>query len=583
MTSSIPRWALVPLALALVLGLWLAADGRLSGDEPGYLYAAAYQTVPQILAGEVQPSGIPGFTQGRILHVLFLKGVMSLTGAGPQGFRALQVIHLAIVALNVLLIGAIARRLLPQVAETRAAMFLIAMTPIVLYFALKTTADNEALLAALVATWGLLHVASRRGAAGPAAVVVGLVAAALTKNQMIFVPAAFWIAACLMPIDGIDRRRLALQGAAWGAAAGIATIALLEALGIGVTNYLESYASPFANQTPLVAKVMNLGTELGLIWLVLPAALWTHRRRELGFFAIWFLASMAPFLFLSGVEPRHVAVNLAAAGGLAALALEVILRRWQAWHRIGNVGRAALATAGVLILMAMSCRRARDHAAQGGPAGVEHGIVRARRALRRGRLHDHRLERLRGLPGPASPVAGTRRRECGDFGIRDRHRRRVTRRAARVLPRRPPCRGYRVSQANRRSGGFLRFPQDVRRREPRDNALRGVTRARRRRAGQRAPRRAPVRGILGVAVGQPGNQARADPAGRELSGAGNSHSAPRRLKVSRIDASNSASLVRCPTANDLSVGSVVSKSGIVSKNTRPTVSTKLRGSRQMSS
>ncbi len=61
---------------------------------------------------------------------------------------------------------------------------------------------------------------------------------------------------------------------------------------------------------------------------------------------------MAPFLFLSGVEPRHVAVNLAAAGGLAALALEVVLGRWQAWHRVGSVGRAALATAGVLVLMA---------------------------------------------------------------------------------------------------------------------------------------------------------------------------------------------------------------------------------------
>lgn len=352
MTSAIARWALLPLALALLLGLRLAADGRLSGDEPGYLYAAAYQTVPQILAGEVQPTGIPGFTQGRILHVLFLKGVMSLTGAGPQGFRALQVIHLAIVALNVLLIGAIARRLLPQVAETRSATLLVAMTPIVLYFALKTTADNEALLAALVATWGLLNVASRRGAAGPAAVVLGLVAAVLTKNQMIFVPAAFWVAACLIPFDGIDRRRLALLGAAWGAAAGLAAIALLEVLGIGVTKYLISYASPFANRTPLVAKVMNLGTELGLIWLVLPAALWTHRRRELGFFLLWFLAAMAPFLFLSGVEPRHVAVNLAAAGGLAALACEVILRRWHAWHRIESLGRVAFASAGVLILMA---------------------------------------------------------------------------------------------------------------------------------------------------------------------------------------------------------------------------------------
>jgi hypothetical protein len=352
MMSGVARWALVPLALALLLGLQLAADGRLSGDEPGYLYAAAYQSVPQIIAGEVQPTGIPGFTQGRILHVLFQKGVMTMTRAGPEGFRALQVIHLAIVALNVLLIGATTRRLLPQVAEARAAILIVAMTPIVLYFALKTTADNEALLAALVATWGLLHLASRRGAAGPAAVVIGLVVAALTKNQMIFVPAAFWIAACLVPIDGMDRRRLALQGAAWGAAAGLVTVALLEALGIGVANYLESYASPFANQTPLVAKVMNLGTEFGLLWVVLPAALASHRRREFGFFALWFFVAMAPFLFLSGVEPRHVAVNLAATGGLAALALEAILRRWLAWHRIGDVGRAALATAGVLVLMA---------------------------------------------------------------------------------------------------------------------------------------------------------------------------------------------------------------------------------------
>jgi hypothetical protein len=132
----------------------------------------------------------------------------------------------------------------------------------------------------------------------------------------------------------------------------VATVALLEALGIGVANYLESYASPFANRTPPVAKVMNLGTELGLLWLVLPAALASHRRRELGFFALWFLGAMAPFLFLSGVEPRHAAVNLAAAGGLAALALEAIFRRWQAWHRIGSLGRAALATAGVLALMA---------------------------------------------------------------------------------------------------------------------------------------------------------------------------------------------------------------------------------------
>jgi hypothetical protein len=351
-TAGIARWSIVPLAVALCLALWLAADGRLSGDEPAYLYAAAYQSAPQILAGSVDPSGIPGFTQGRILHVLFLKGIMALAGDAPTGFRILQVLHAAIVALNLVLIAAIAGRLLPDVAETRAAALALALTPIVLYFAFKTTADNEALLAALVAAWGLLHVARARGAAGPCAVVLGLTAAALTKNQMIFVPAAFWLAACLLPVAGLDRRRLAKHGALWSAVAAVVTIALLEASGIGVADYLTSYRAPFANRTPPAAKVMNLGMELGLLWLLLPAALLTHRRRELAFFGLWFAATLAPFAFFSGVEPRHVAVNLAAAGGLAALALEVIRLRFSAWHRLGDTAKGALASFGIIAVLA---------------------------------------------------------------------------------------------------------------------------------------------------------------------------------------------------------------------------------------
>jgi hypothetical protein len=342
----------MPLALALLLGLRLAADGRLSGDEAAYLYAAAYQPLSDIVAGEVQPSGIPNFTSGRILHIVFLKGVMSVTGAGPEGFRALQAIHLAIVALNLLLIGQLARRLLPQVKEARLVPLVLAMTPISLYLALKTTPDNESLLAALVATWGLLRIGSGPGAAGPAAVVLGLAAAALTKNQMIFAPAAFWFAGCIVPIAGVDRRRLLLVGAAAGIAGGLLTVTLLQASGVGLGPYLESYASPFANRTPLAAKLMNLGTELGLAWLLLPAALLTRRRRELAFFGLWFAATMAPFLFMSGVEPRQVAVNLAATGGLVSLGCEALLTRWPAWSRLGGVARGALASAAVAAVMA---------------------------------------------------------------------------------------------------------------------------------------------------------------------------------------------------------------------------------------
>jgi hypothetical protein len=349
--AGIPRWAIYPLAIGVCAALWLAADGRLSGDEPSYLYAAKYLTFPEIFAGDVQPSGIPGFLQGRILHLLFLKGVFAIAGDAEPGFHVLQFIHLLITVLNLWLIERIAQALMPQLRTIGAATLLLAAAPVVLYFAFKTTADNEALLAALVATLALARIAEGRGAAWMAAAVLALAAAALTKNQMIFVPAAFWFATCLVPVGRLDRRRLALQGALCGLAGAALTIAFLEVTGIGVTAYIESYRAPFANQTPLIAKLMNLGTELGLLWLLLPFALLSRRRRELLVCILWFLGSMAPFLFLSGVEPRQVAVNLAAAGGLIALALEALGARFGNPRLTAGL-KAAAAVLGVFLLLA---------------------------------------------------------------------------------------------------------------------------------------------------------------------------------------------------------------------------------------
>lgn len=352
MSPGIRNWAIAPLLLAAIAGLWLAADGRLTSDEPSYLYVAAYQEVPEIIAGDVQPSGIPGFLQGRILHLLFAKGVMTVFGAGETGVRVFASIHLAIMVLNLLLIGRILRALLPTLTLRRAALAMVAMTPIVLYSSLKTLADNEALLAALIATYGLIRVAQGASAWWSAAAVAGLAVAALTKNQMVFLPAAFWIAVCLVPIAGVERRRLMAFGALSGIASFLLTLAVLQALGIELSTYLASYKYPFANATPLLAKIVNLGTEFGLLWFMLPIALLSRRQSELKAFGLWLLIAMFPFVFFSGVEPRHVAVNLAAAAGLLALALEVIVERFDAWRRLSNARKSAVAFMGVVVLMA---------------------------------------------------------------------------------------------------------------------------------------------------------------------------------------------------------------------------------------
>lgn len=347
----IRMWAFFPLLIAAIAAVWLAVDSRFHWDEPSYLYAGAYQSVSQIVAGEVQPSGIPSFFQGRILHVLFVKGVMAISASVEAGFRILVAIHLALMVFSLVLIWRILRALLPALAEYRAATLLVAMTPVALYMSCKTLGDNEALTAALIATYALIRGAHVGGAYWSVAAIVGLAVAALTKNQMVFLPAAFWATMCLVPIAGIDRRRLAVFGALSGIGAFLLTLATLEWLGVGLREYLASYGHPFENTSPLVAKFVNLGTELGLLWFLLPVALLSSRRRELLAFALWCVIAMAPFLYFSGVEPRHVAVNLVAVGGLFALALEVINERFDAWRRLSNARKSAVAVLGVMVLM----------------------------------------------------------------------------------------------------------------------------------------------------------------------------------------------------------------------------------------
>jgi hypothetical protein len=123
-------------------------------------------------------------------------------------------------------------------------------------------------------------------------------------------------------------------GAASGIAAIILTVATLEWLGIAIEAYWSSYRGLASGDVPLVAKILNIGTELGVLWLLLPFALLTTRRRELVAFALWFVLAMAPFvLVINSIEARHVAVNLVAVGALLALALEAVTNLWRSLER----------------------------------------------------------------------------------------------------------------------------------------------------------------------------------------------------------------------------------------------------------
>jgi hypothetical protein len=348
----IRTWALVPLLVGAIAAVWLAADGRLHWDEPSFLYAGAYLDTADIIAGDVQPSGIPGFTQGRILHALLVKGVMALSTSTRTGFWVLIALDLALVVFSLVLISRIVRALLPGVIERRAATVLAAMTPVVLYMSFKTFGDNEAWTAGVIATYALLRGGQGGDARWIAVAAMALAVAALTKNHMAFMPAAFWTAMCVVPIGGIERKRLAIMGAISGAGGILLTLAMLEWLGLGLNGYLISFTHPFESTVPLVAKFVNLGTELGLLWLLVPVSLLSSRRRELLALGLWFVLLMAPFVFVfKSIEPRHVVGNLAAVGALFALALEAIDERFNVWRRLSDGHKSAIAVVAVLMLM----------------------------------------------------------------------------------------------------------------------------------------------------------------------------------------------------------------------------------------
>lgn len=351
--ARLEAWAILPLLAAAVAVCILRADGALHWDEPGYLYNGIYRSFAELIAGQVQITGIDEFTQGRILHVLQIKALMAIIGSSAGTFWALVTIHLVLLMGILMLSHRMLRELLPNTEQVTAAIFVTAMSPIVIYMAGKTLADTEALAGATLATWCLLRCSRGVSIARVCGAALAMAYITLTKNEMVFMPAGLCAAAAFVPIAGVHRERVIGAGILSALGAVAISVVALEALGIGVGRYLASYADALDRAPPLAAKLMNISAELGVLWLLAVVAAWlSPRRREAVFLVLWLAFAMAPFVLLVGqIEPRHLAVNLIAAAGLFALALEGLNQRTVMWRRLSAVGKAAIATLAVAVLM----------------------------------------------------------------------------------------------------------------------------------------------------------------------------------------------------------------------------------------
>jgi hypothetical protein len=347
-------WVIACLFAFVLLWLWMSADGRMHWDEPGYLYFGTYQNYHQILSGDVQATGELDFSAGRILHLLIIRSVMLIAGNGPITYALLSILNTAMLCGSLYLVLKMTHLFLPKTDEYRFAALLLAGSSIVMYLAFKTLPDTAALTAAIVATYSLVRARHGGEKIWFAIAATCLSLASLIKAQAAFLVLGYWVAGCLVPVAGMDRRRHCFQGVAAGMSGILLTFGFLHFSGLGIQRFINSYMAALDSGLPVTAKLFNIFTELNVLWILLAVSFLSHRRRELAFMWIWFIVSTAPFLLITNIEARHLSTNLVAVGGLFALALEALSRRNRAWQRCSDWRRLGLSVLGVILVMSCS-------------------------------------------------------------------------------------------------------------------------------------------------------------------------------------------------------------------------------------
>lgn len=345
----------VALALgAVTVWLWLAADGRLHWDEPDYLYMGAYLSVPEILAGDYQPSGIEGFTASRIGHVLFLKLVVSLLGPGATSLAVIVTCYLLMLAGLLWITYLILRALMPGAPNPGAAVALYALTPIYVYLAFKTVAEIPAALLASLAVLAFLRSLRSSSVLWLTVVALALVGVVLTKNNVALLYVSFVAALLLAPDLAYRPGRVVVHAVASGAAAVAIFLAVLWTTGLSLDLYFAPAvaATSLFKGEPFEARLLALALEGGPFFLALPLAFLSRRRAGARFFAVWFALATLPLLLSPRLEERYLVTNFVAIAGLVQLSIDgltPLVRRWWAarpWVVVAAAGLSGVTLVG---------------------------------------------------------------------------------------------------------------------------------------------------------------------------------------------------------------------------------------------
>jgi hypothetical protein len=314
---------------AIPLWLVLGFDGRLHWDEPHYLYAGAHLSIEQIVAGDFQPSFIPGFTTSRIAHVVLVNWLAGLVGIGTQLVGAVMALYAAMLLICFYVIYIVLRELAVPAAGAAIATVTVMFSPIGLYLSWKTLPDVPALMWSSLAVLAAVRlIGDGRPWVWFPVGVLALAMAALTKQVLVWTFVSFAAAAIIAKPVGVARARLlriliVLSGASFAAFAAVLAIG-----GLNLLDFLKFIVVASQAAEPLAAKALNTSVALGLLWILLPIAAFHHDRSLTRFFWVWFAIATLPFLVITPrLEIRYLTPALIPLAGLVFLSFDLLARR----------------------------------------------------------------------------------------------------------------------------------------------------------------------------------------------------------------------------------------------------------------
>ena len=264
---------LCAVSLALGLWLWLANDGRLHWDEPGYLYAAAYLDVGEIVAAEFQPSGVAWHSTNRILHILFCHALYSVFGVKPIVIDLITGIYLALI-LGAVYIGFLVVRALVAIdAWSPAAILLVMFSPICLWLSFKTMPEAPAFFFASTSVLALLKSLDGRPVPWIVVGAPSLTIVALFKATLALSFLSFGLTLLLFNGFGFPRRRIVINSLLIGVGSLALFAVSLNLFGISLDRYLSTWSVVQNVGDPVISRLAFTAIEAGLLYAALPLSL----------------------------------------------------------------------------------------------------------------------------------------------------------------------------------------------------------------------------------------------------------------------------------------------------------------------